>query len=258
MTLHRSLGSISNFTAGPDKPFVQLNLTAGDLEKLLNTPGLVSIQKSENHNWRREFVQLWVRVMAATMSSGRPLEEVSEVEAPRIVSGTTASPGVHPFQVAFLHKTIADNFYAQFCGSTLIADRYVVTAAHRSDTIISPVDNVEVLVGTQALNGTGQRINVSTVINQPSWSPNTFNYDVSVWQLATPVTGSVRQSGGTQPTTPRRLLRVTGWDTLSYQYWFFPTQLQQVDVLYFPTSFGRCQRQGHHATDDLRWRGRER
>jgi secreted trypsin-like serine protease len=162
--------------------------------------------------------------------------------SPMIVGGTDAAEGVHPFQVALINKSYSDDFQAQFCGGTLVADRFVVTAAHCSDTITDPASQVQVLVGARRLDGSGRRIDVTRVYIHPGYDAGSLDYDVAVWQLATPVTGvSYARVTSSQPATPGVPLRATGWGTLNDvpkpQY---PVALQQVDLPFVPTVGGRC------------------
>ena len=166
----------------------------------------------------------------------------SGVVKPRIVGGENAAEGVHPFQVGLMYKFYEDNFQAQFCGGSLVAERFVVTAAHCSDRISNP-NQVQVLVGTRQLDdGSGRRIDVARVIRHPSYNSDTYDYDVAVWELATPVTGiEFATLASTQPTAPGTNLRVTGWGTLNdLPKPDYPTALQQVDVPFVPTVRGRC------------------
>jgi secreted trypsin-like serine protease len=164
------------------------------------------------------------------------------VAKPLIVGGEDAGEGVHPFQVGLLDKFYLDIYQAQFCGGTLVAERFVVTAAHCFDDFNDPINQVQVLVGTQKLDGTGTRVDVAKVTVHPSYNRDAFDYDVAVLELAAPVTGiEFATLASTQPTAPRTMLRVTGWGTLSdLPKPVYPTDLQQVDVPFFPTLGGKC------------------
>jgi secreted trypsin-like serine protease len=167
----------------------------------------------------------------------------SGVVKPRIVGGEDAEEGVHPFQVGLMYKSYEDNFQAQFCGGSLVAERFVVTAAHCSEGISNPGNQVQVLVGTRRLDdGSGRRVEVARVTLHPSYNPDTLDYDVAVWELATPVTGiEFATLASTQPTAPGTNLRVTGWGTLSdLPKPDYPKALQQVDLPFVPTVGERC------------------
>ena len=238
-SIARALQQARDVSPFADQPYVLMTVDAAGLERLKTLPGIAGISAAENLNWRRDWVELreraWLRLMGAKSSA-------SHVR-PRIVGGRDADPDTHPFQVGLLNKRNADNFEAQFCGGTLVAERFVVTAAHCSTG--RPERDAQVLVGTQSLDGSGQRINVLRVHRHPSWSSRTDDYDVAVWELATPVTGIPFASlAATQPTEAGTPLRVTGWGQRIYAAPnSYPVMLQQVDVPYVPTVNRACNRQ---------------
>jgi secreted trypsin-like serine protease len=239
--LRAALPEASDFAPRVDIPYVLMRLDSAGLARLETIPGVVRIAAADAFNWRLDFVKLR-RADQAAATAG---VVASQRFRPRIVGGSNADALTHPFQVGLLAKSISNNYNAQFCGGTLVAARYVVTAAHCSDSLVNPGSEVQVLAGTQRLDGTGQRINVQRVHLHPGWNPNSFDNDVAVWELATPVTGIAFASLATvQPSTPGTALRVTGWGTLAYQNNNSPTLLQQVDVPFVPTVSGACQSQG--------------
>lgn len=240
--LRKSLPTLRDWSPLSDKPYVQALISSSDLPALEAAKGIASIALADDFNWRRDFVDLRI----AARLSATPVEKATaKLPTPRIVGGYKAEPDVHPFQVALLEKENPDNFWAQFCGGSLLGDRYVITAAHCSDSITDPSSEVQVLVGTQALDGSGQRIDVSRVAYHPSFDSYTVDYDIAVWTLATPVTGipSARLATS-QPTTAGTPLRVTGWGyTIPGDDDSWPVDLQQVDVPYVPTTLRSCEYQ---------------
>lgn len=183
-----------------------------------------AVAEDGSHNWMREYVQLRVKAMAER-ATGLDLSS-SQIDS-RIVGGKVAGNSVHKFQVGLLTKNIADNFNAQFCGGTLIKNNFIVTAAHCSDSVTA--NQVQVLTGTQDLDGTGVRRNVTAIHIHPNWDPNTFDYDVAVWQLATPTSGIPFASLATVDPPVGSSLRVTGWGALT-EGGSFPTNLRMVNV----------------------------
>ncbi len=240
--LRKSMPKAKNFEALPGIPYVLLTVDGPGLTRLRSVPGLVRIALESNFNSKRDFVQLRsaARAKAGIVAGARPTPRVT----PRIVGGTDASPGTHPFQVGLMTRRISNNYLAQFCGGTLVSPYHVVTAAHCSDDISNPGRDVQVLVGTKSLarRGGGKRINVSRIFIHPGWweRATEFDFDVAVWELATPVTGiSFATMANTEPTTPGTLLRVTGWGTLTSNG-TSPYYLQQVDVPFVPTVSSSC------------------
>jgi secreted trypsin-like serine protease len=154
--------------------------------------------------------------------------DLKSVLDPMIVGGTDAGPNDNPSQVALLYKAIANDASALFCGGTLIEPNFIVTAAHCSDFIPSPND-VQVLVGSRRLDGSGQRYNVANITIHPEWNSNTFDSDVAVWELSANVTGIPFATLATTDGNVGENLLATGWGRLSYQG-ESPIQLQRVQL----------------------------
>ena len=170
---------------------------------------------AQEHNWMREFVQLRQIAMAERFLGAEAAEDLRSRFSTRIVGGTVAAPSSHPFQVGLLHKGIPDNFQAWYCGGTLVRPNVVVTAAHCSDFVAA--DQVQVLTGTQRLDGSGVRRNVTRIDIHPGWDPGpnpnnmNMNNDVAVWRLASSANGiPLARLAGNDPAVGTDLL-ATGW-----------------------------------------------
>ena len=128
---------------------------------------------------------------------------------PRIIGGEPADFGEYPFMVALLFEpTVGNDFQKQYCGGSLIASRWVLTAAHCLDFLESP-DEVAVAVSRTNLDSTeGQRVAVRDFFVHPDWDPNVISPDVGLIQLARPVTGvEPIQLAGAEATRSRRRAR---------------------------------------------------
>jgi trypsin len=236
--LRKSMPKVKDFTALPDMPYVTMTVDTAGLARLASVPGLARIVPEDSFNWMHDFVELESATRAKL--SGAAGKQPDMGITPKIVGGGNADPATHPFQVALLFKRTSSNARAQFCGGTLVSPYLVVTAAHCTSFVRNPSSSVQVLVGTQSLNQGGQRVDVWRVSSHPSYNRRIYDYDVAVWELATPVTGiPFATLAGTQPTTAGTPLRVTGWGTLGSRGKPSP-DLQQVDVPYVPTIAGSC------------------
>ena len=119
-----------------------------------------------------------------------------------------------------------NNSRAQFCGGSLVRPNMVVTAAHCSDFVTAP--QVQVLTGTQLLDGSGTRRNVARIAIHPSWNSSTFDNDVAVWELTTDAPGPLATLATENGPVGADLL-VTGWGTLT-EGGSSPIDLRRVEV----------------------------
>lgn len=156
-----------------------------------------------------------------------PLQE----QSPDIVGGREAAPGAWPWQVALIDHKYEQAYDGFFCGGTLIASEWVLTAAHC--VAGSPPSSVDVLVGTQRLSDNRLRVRAERIITNGSYSPNSLDGDVALIHLAQAVTPTLSTlftpaSDGSETDYLRGT--VTGWgdmDPTSY-YGVFPDALQEV------------------------------
>ena len=119
---------------------------------------------------------------AADESSARAASE----QFTRIVGGETASTRSWPWQVALVESHERDGRrgarFRQFCGGSVIAPRWVLTAAHCVDDL-RPGD-LQVLAGTHDLDRGGRLLDVRAIHVHKDYSNPTEGNDIALLRLA--------------------------------------------------------------------------
>jgi secreted trypsin-like serine protease len=136
----------------------------------------------------------------------------------RIINGTVV-PGKEkfPFQVALVNKSDG----SQFCGGSLIAPHWVLTAAHcffdkSTQTTFAAAIRVRIGV-TDLTTQEGETIDVSQLINHPDYlkPAGNFNNDIALLKLSSNATqGAVilpAEASETNLNAPGTAVRVIGW-----------------------------------------------
>ncbi len=110
--------------------------------------------------------------------------------AVRIVGGTAAADGRYPF-VASLQKAGAAGAEAHFCGGSLVAASWVLTAAHCLKSVAA--GDLTVVVGVNRLSaGDGHTRRATEIRIAPEFDgDSTHGADVALVRLSAPVTGIV-------------------------------------------------------------------
>ena len=110
----------------------------------------------------------------------------SQVAEPDIIGGREAVPGAWPWQVGVVNHFNANNFEAQYCGGSLIAPNWVLTAAHCVDGKEPSV--IDILVGAHRLSDNSQRVQGDRVIVHPGYDSAALENDLALVRLSTTVT----------------------------------------------------------------------
>ena len=157
----------------------------------------------------------------------------------RVFGGNEAEPGEWPFQVALLSsnmldETLASQANAQFCGGSLIAPQWVLTAAHcvtDGGETIQP-GSVVILTGATSLDE-GKRYMAAEVVRHDGYSESTLDNDIALIKLAEPAASPTVKLVASPPADSGKV-RVTGWGRM--QDGNFPMALMEAELDLEPNS----------------------
>ncbi|NJK43907.1 MAG: serine protease [Pleurocapsa sp. SU_196_0] len=153
---------------------------------------------------------------------------------PQVVGGTPATAGEQPFMVALLDSRINDPFAAHYCGASLIAPRWILTAAHCvfERGAVLPPSAVQAALGVTRLEGALSRSGIRRIVVHPQYNPSTDDNDIALLELETasslqPV--ALLEPDQTALAAPGSNATVMGWGALSAGG-AYPRDLQRATV----------------------------
>ncbi|MFW5725051.1 MAG: serine protease [Bacteroidota bacterium] len=137
----------------------------------------------------------------------------------RIVGGSDAIIEDYPWQVAILTSS-----NQQFCGGSIINERWILTAAH----CIGVYSNIRIRAGVTNITDPGQTITVEQQIVHPDYqSINNYDHDIALLYLSAPLDLSGASARAIPIMTqaladegfdaPGVMSTITGWGALSWQ-----------------------------------------
>ncbi|MGI9405738.1 MAG: serine protease [Hyphomicrobiaceae bacterium] len=129
----------------------------------------------------------------------------------RIVGGKETDIRSHPWQVAV---RVTQNNQSFQCGGTLVAQTWVLTAAHCFDDN-STTGDIQVKMGVNDPAANGKWTKVARLVRHVRYDAKTNENDLALIKLSRPGAGRVIPMAGARHTVPaRQTLEVTGWGAI--------------------------------------------
>ncbi|XP_073844709.1 transmembrane serine protease filzig [Musca autumnalis] len=157
------------------------------------------------------------------------------IKSGRIVGGKGATFGAYPWQVLVRESTWLGLFTKNKCGGVLITNRYVITAAHCQPGFLASLVAVmgEFDISGDLESKRAVTKNVKRVIVHRQYDPATFENDIALLELESPVQFDTHIVPICMPPDNAdftgRMATVTGWGRLKYGGGV-PSVLQEVQV----------------------------
>lgn len=157
----------------------------------------------------------------------------AEEQQGRIIGGSAAVSNRWPWVVSLQYASSGNDHYSgHFCGGSLIAPDWVITAAHCVDGS-NPWD-VSVVAGISNLrHDRGSDVAVKRIIVHPDYEAEVFVNDLALLQLTSPVNNTdTIELVGIRENLIGKWATATGWGNMkaTSDSQLFPFQLQQVKL----------------------------
>lgn len=145
---------------------------------------------------------------------------------PKIVGGRASDTGSWPWMLALSYNTLPQNNDV-FCGATLIAKDWVLTAAHC--VVDQTINSISVVTPNQTNN---KSLAIKQIIVHPSYNAEIFEHDLALLELtdASYITPIKILSPHTTQDQAKKTAIALGWGTISTTKAIYPKDLQQISL----------------------------
>lgn len=184
--------------------------------------------------------------LAAPSNEDFLLQSIS-TDSERIVGAKDAAAGEFPYQASLR----SNNGKTPYCGGTIIAKRFILTAAQCTQWHYSQPENVQVVVGARLLSSGGTHYALDRIVNHPRFNILTIENDVSVLRTVRSITWTRNIQRIALPGSMHGdlLAVVSGWGQIKVSVWIFSSILSFSIDIFLPKFaaghwYGSCQPSG--------------
>lgn len=177
------------------------------------------------------------------------------IQSECILNGRLAAPHSRPYMASIQEPK--NGGFEHLCGGFLIADRWVMTAAHCFPTGAAGMVVILGAYSKSAEESTKQSFEIQNLYIHPDYSSEIYDNDIALIKLsrAAEITDAVKtvkylRSGGTNPGT-NAMVSTAGWGALG-NTGSYPDKLMEVDVTVIGRNqCGKMDRYGDSFTDNM-------